>query len=212
MRLDRHNNWHTSKLTTLSLAKPCSLERCESPPGHEISICDTRLGWSRTDDSLHTAGDQGHSYGREPPAYNDPPIWNQCSIDIAPGVAHAKAYSFTSCIVFDGSHFVHGDQNAIIGAGEARERRMTTTPDGIGRAGDAEDANSKLNFGNRGWLKDTIWSQPCGGRPNRNILVGTVYIEMIEPRSCMHGWTHQCCSASVTYSAPSCWVTRSLLR
>lgn len=40
---------------------------------------------------------------------------------------------------------------------------MTTTPDGIGRTGDAEDADSELNFGNSGWLEDAIWSQPSGG-------------------------------------------------
>ena len=112
-----------------------------------------------------TPGNQGHSNGREPPAYDNSFMWNQGRIDITPGIAHAKTYSLSSCIVFDGCHFVHCDQNTIIGASEARKRRMTPTSDGIGRSSNAKEANSELNFGDRGWLEDTIWSQPSRGRP-----------------------------------------------
>ena len=93
---------------------------------------------------------------------------NQCSIDLTPGVAHAKAYGFTSCIIFDRLHFMHGDKNAIVGAGKTRERRVTTTPDGISCAGDAKEVDSKLNFRDGGWFEDAVWSQPGGGRPKRD--------------------------------------------
>ena len=85
-------------------------------------------------------------------------MWDQGSINITPGVAHAKAYSLSTCIIFDRFHFVHCDQNAIIGASEARKRRMTPTPDGICRTSNAKDADSELHFGNGGWLEDTVWS------------------------------------------------------
>lgn len=42
---------------------------------------------------------------------------------------------------------------------------MTTTTDGIGRTGYTKETDSKLNFGNSGWLEDAIWSQPSCGRP-----------------------------------------------
>ena len=48
---------------------------------------------------------------------------------------------------------------------------MTTTPNGVGRTGDVKDADSKLNFGDGGWLEDTVWSQPSGGRPKGEGLV-----------------------------------------
>ncbi len=53
----------------------------------------------------------------------------------------------------------------MIGAGEARKRRMTPTPDGIGRTSNAKEADCELNLGNSGWLEDTIWTQPSRGRP-----------------------------------------------
>lgn len=92
-------------------------------------------------------------------------MWNQGLIDIAPGIAHTKAYGLGSGVVFDGCHLVHCDQDAIVGAGEAGKRRMASAPDGIGRTGNAKDADGELNFGNGGWLENTVWSQPCGGRP-----------------------------------------------
>ena len=64
---------------------------------------------------------------------------------------------------------------------------MTTTPDGIGRTGDAKDADSELDFGNSGRLEDTIRSQPSCGRPKREDLVSMKSMEAIEPRSCIEG-------------------------
>ena len=103
--------------------------------------------------------------GDKPLAYDVSSIWNQGPIDITLGIAHAKAYSLSSCIVFDDYHFVHCDQNPIIGAGEARKRRMTPTSDGIGRTSNVKEADRELNFENSAWLEDTIWSQPSGRRP-----------------------------------------------
>ena len=103
-----------------------------------------------------TTGNQCHSHRRYSSSHYDAVVGNESRVDVTPRVTHGQAHRFRRCIILHALHLVHGDENPLVGAGETRKGRMTATSDSILGTSDCEKADSKLNFGDSGRLKDAI--------------------------------------------------------